>query len=66
MDRQTAVHTEPAAPGILIGENIMTLYIIDNETGETVDAIEGGTNSECESIAEEKWGSNDYTWSYTA
>ena len=44
----------------------MTLYIIDNETGETVDAIEGGTNSECESIAEEKWGSNDYTWSYTA
>ncbi len=43
----------------------MTLYIIDNETGETVDVIEGSTNGECESIADEKWGSNDYTWTYT-
>lgn len=44
----------------------MTLYIIDNETGETVDAIEGEKNAECEQIADEKWGSNDYTWSYAA
>lgn len=44
----------------------MTLYIIDNETGEQVDAIMANTNSECERIAEERWGSNDYTWTYTA
>ena len=43
----------------------MTLYIIDNETGEQVDAIEANTNNECEQIAEEGWGSNDYTWTYT-
>lgn len=43
----------------------MTLYIIDNETGKTVDAIDGETNAECERIADEKWGSNDYTWTYT-
>ena len=43
----------------------MTIYIIDNETGDTVDAIEGANNAECERLADEKWGSNDYTWTYT-
>ena len=42
----------------------MTIYIYSNETGKQVDAIEGGDNQECERLADEKWGSNDYHWSY--
>lgn len=42
----------------------MTIYVYSNETGKQVDAIEGADNRECEALAEEKWGSNDYHWSY--
>ena len=60
-----ALPPDRAAHGIQQMGQIMTLYILDNETGETVDAIEGQTNAECERLADEKWGSNDYTWTYT-
>ena len=43
----------------------MTIYIYSNETGKQVDAIEGVDNAECERKADDKWGSNDYHWSYT-
>ncbi len=42
----------------------LTIYIYDNETGKQVDAIQGRNNTECESRADDKWGSNDYTWDY--
>lgn len=42
----------------------MTIYIYSNETGRQVDAIEGRDNAECERLANEKWSSNDYHWSY--
>lgn len=42
----------------------MTIYVYSNETGKQIDAIEGADNKECESLADEKWGSNDYHWSY--
>ena len=42
----------------------MIIYIYSNETGKQVDAIEGENNRDCERKAEEKWGSNDYHWSY--
>jgi len=43
---------------------MLTIYIYSNETGEQVDAIEGADNEECERRADERWGSNDYHWSY--
>jgi hypothetical protein len=42
----------------------MTIYIYSNETGKQVEAIEGRDNAECEKLAAEKWGSNEYHWSY--
>ena len=45
--------------------NMTTIYIYSNETGKQVDAIEGANNAACEAAAEDKWGSNDYHWSYT-
>ena len=42
----------------------MTIYIYCSETGQQVDAISGADNAECERLADEKWGSNDYFWSY--
>jgi hypothetical protein len=42
----------------------MTIYIYSNETGCQVDAIDGPDNAECERLANEKWSSNDYHWSY--
>ena len=42
----------------------MTIYIYSNETGKQVDAIEGADNAECEALAQDKWGSNDFHWSY--
>lgn len=42
-----------------------TIYIYSNEDGKQVDAIEGKDNAECERLADEKWGSNDYHWSYS-
>jgi len=41
-----------------------TIYIYNNETGKQVDAIEGFDNNECENLAQDKWGSDDYHWSY--
>jgi hypothetical protein len=43
----------------------MTLYIYSNETGKQVASIEGADNAECEQLAADQWGSNDYHWSYT-
>ena len=43
----------------------MKIYVYSNETGRQVDGIEGGDNAECERLAGDKWGSNDYHWSYT-
>jgi len=42
----------------------MTIYIYSNVNGEQVDAIEGVDNAECERLAEEKWGYDEYHWSY--
>lgn len=42
----------------------MTIYIYSNETGKQVDAIEGSDNTDCERLAQDKWGSDDYHWSY--
>lgn len=42
----------------------MIIYVYSNETGKQVDAIEGQNNAECERLADDKWGSNDYHWSY--
>lgn len=42
----------------------MTIYIYSNETNKQVDAIEGADNVDCERQANDKWGSNDYHWSY--
>lgn len=44
---------------------IVIIYIYSNETGERVDTINGADNVECERIANDTWGSNDYYWSYT-
>lgn len=41
-----------------------TIYVYSNETGKQVDAIKGADNRECESLAQEKWSSNDYHYSY--
>ncbi len=42
----------------------MKIYIYSNETGRQVASIEGRDNAECERLAAEQWGSNDYHWSY--
>ena len=42
----------------------MTIYIYDNETGYQVDAIDGEDCAECERKANDKYGINDYHWSY--
>ena len=42
----------------------MTIYIYSNIDGKQVDAILGIDNDECERLANDKWGSNDYHWSY--
>ena len=42
----------------------MTIYIYDNETGEQVDAHTADSNEQCERWANDKYGINDYTWSY--
>ena len=42
----------------------MTLYIYSNDSGEQIDAINGCDNYDCEQQADEKYGSNDYHWSY--
>lgn len=44
--------------------SMLTIYVYDNETGKQVGAIQGRNNAECESRADDKWGSNDYTWDY--
>ena len=42
----------------------MTIYIYSNETNEQVAAIEGVDYKECEKLADEQFGSNDYHFSY--
>jgi len=42
----------------------MTIYVYSNTDGRQVDAIEGSDTSDCESKAEEKWGSIQYHWSF--
>lgn len=43
----------------------MRLYIISNETNRVVAEITGESNAECEALAAEEWGTNDYNWTYT-
>ena len=43
----------------------MKLYIYSNETNEHVATITGATNTACEEKAEETYGSNDYSWTYS-
>jgi hypothetical protein len=43
----------------------MIIYVYRNTDGRQVDAIEGENNKECEALALEKWGGNDYHWSYS-
>jgi hypothetical protein len=43
----------------------MKLYIYSNETNEHVATITGATNTACEKKAEETYGSNDYSWTYS-
>ena len=43
----------------------MTIYIYSNETSKQVDEIEGADNADCERLAQDKWGSDDYHWAYT-
>lgn len=42
----------------------MIIYIYSNEDGCQVDAIDGIDNADCERKANDKWGTNDYHWSY--
>jgi hypothetical protein len=43
---------------------MMKIFIYSNETGEQVDSIEGLGNRECEQLALQKYGCDDYHWSY--
>ena len=43
----------------------MKLYIYSNETNEHVSTITGATHTTCEAKAEETYGSNDYSWTYS-
>ena len=43
----------------------MKLYVINNETNQYVDTIEGEDNADCEAQVEAKWGSNDYSTTYS-
>jgi len=46
-------------------EMTMNLYIYDIETGLHVATIAGDTNHACETLASDRYGSNDHTWTYT-
>ncbi len=43
----------------------MKYYIYSNETQRYVDIIEGEDNVECERIALDRWGTNDYSGTYS-
>lgn len=44
----------------------MTLYIYNADTMQTVEEIEGNTNTECETLAEEKGYTDEiYGWTYS-
>lgn len=43
----------------------MKLYIYSNETNEHVATITGESNAACEAKAEDTYGSNDYSWTYS-
>jgi|688.fasta_scaffold01948_18 hypothetical protein len=42
-----------------------TLYIYSIETNEHVATITGSSNDDCEIVANERYGSNDYAWTYS-
>jgi hypothetical protein len=42
----------------------LTIYIYDNETGKQVASLMAADNAACEKLADDAYGSNDYTWSY--
>jgi hypothetical protein len=42
----------------------MTIYIYRNDDGRQVDAIEGSDSTDCERVAEGKWGTRNYHWSF--
>jgi len=42
-----------------------TLYIYSIETNEHVATITGSSNDDCESVAKERYGWNDYSWTYS-
>ena len=43
----------------------MKLIVYSNETNEHVATITGETNEACERAAEDQYGSNDYSWTYS-
>lgn len=43
---------------------MLTLTVYSTETGKVVDRIDGETNADCELVADEKWGSDDFAWTY--
>lgn len=42
----------------------MKLYVYRNEDNMVVGIVDGIDNAECESLADELYGSNDYSWTY--
>lgn len=47
------------------GEYMSQLYIYNIETNEHVATITGSNNANCEAVANEQYGSNDYAWTYS-
>ena len=43
----------------------MKLIVYIPETDEHVATITGETNEECERVAKDRYGSNDYSWTYS-
>jgi hypothetical protein len=41
------------------------LYIYNIETNEHVATITGSSNDDCEIVATERYGCNDYSWTYS-
>lgn len=46
-------------------EEKMKLYISSNETNKVVAIVTGSSNEICEQIAESRYGSGDYGWTYS-
>jgi hypothetical protein len=42
-----------------------TLYVYNIESNEHIATITGSSNASCEAVANERYGSNDYAWTYS-